>query len=45
MIPAFLLKFIPGGPQLAMGVVLNLAVVVLILTYIFTLLDPLHIRP
>ena len=33
------------GAHLAMGVVLNLAVVVLILTYIFTLLDPLHIRP
>jgi hypothetical protein len=32
------------GGHLAMGVVLNLAVVILILTYIFTLLDPLHIR-
>ncbi len=33
------------GAHLAMGVVLNLAVVFLILIYIFTLLDPLHIRP
>jgi hypothetical protein len=32
------------GGHLAMGVVLNLAVVTLILIYIFTLLDPLHIR-
>ena len=33
------------GGHLAMGVVLNLAVVTLILIYIFTVLDPLHIRP
>ena len=32
------------GGHLAMGIVLNLAVVTLILIYIFTLLDPLHIR-
>lgn len=33
------------GAHLVMGAVLNLAVVVLILVYLFTLLDPLHIRP
>lgn len=32
------------GGHLAMGVVLNLVVVSLTLIYIFTLLDPLHIR-
>jgi hypothetical protein len=33
------------GAHLAMGVVLNLGMVALILVYIFTQLDPLHIRP
>ena len=33
------------GAHLAMGAVLNLAAVSLILIYIFTLWDPLHIRP
>ena len=36
MIPAFVLKFIPGGPQLAMGVVLVVVVVALLAVYLWS---------
>ncbi len=33
------------GGHVAVGVVLNLAIIILVVTYIFTGFDPIHIRP